>query len=182
MPAGWYAGDILAEYARLGGTYDLRGPDATEPGAPGWLPERYEWLQYRLMLYRIADGVRADDPACVELAVRYILLRYIGSYSGHARSLLSRRLKHATLTPMQKERLRRHFLGLVIKGERSHEFGAYLKLWRTIETRQSLEGLIRDLESTPEGKPKAGWLAERLGTSRQSSLHRCLHKVEAPPD
>jgi hypothetical protein len=162
VPKGWYADDILAEHARLGGTYDLDGPEATEPGAPGWLPERHAWLQYREMLRRIADGVRAGDAACVELAVRYIELRYIGSYSGHLRSLLSRSLKHASLTDEQKTRLHAHFSDLVIREERTHEFREYLRLWRTILTKTQLERFLRELEDSPNGDARAQWLLERL--------------------
>lgn len=100
MPTGWHAEEVFAEHTRLGGTFDLSGPQATEPGAPSWMPDRNAWLQYRETLHRIADGVNVDDPACVELAVRYLELRYIGSYSGYIRSLLSRHLKHATLSTM----------------------------------------------------------------------------------
>jgi len=40
VPKGWYTRDILAEHARLGGNYNISGPEATEPGAPSWMPER----------------------------------------------------------------------------------------------------------------------------------------------
>jgi hypothetical protein len=56
VPRGWGAKQIVAEHARLGGAFDLTGPEATEPGAPAWLPERYSWLQYRQMLRRVGEG------------------------------------------------------------------------------------------------------------------------------
>ena len=141
VPMGWYAHEIISEHARLGGIFNLRGNDATEPGAPTWLPERYDWLQYRQTLYRVADGVLTGDAACVELAIRYIELRHIGSYSGYIRARICRRLKHATLMPTQRSRIHQHFAELVINDELTHEFSEYVKLWRRLITDAELESL-----------------------------------------
>ena len=162
VPKGWYASEIIAEHARLSGKFDLAGPEATEPGAPSWMPERYAWLQYRQTLYRIADGVLADDAACVELAIRYIELRHIGSYSGFVRSLLSRRLKHASLSTRQKARLSRHFGELVLNDERTEEYREYLKLWRKIATEAEVNELARALRAMPNGEVKVKQLSEAL--------------------
>ena len=164
VPKGWYATEIVAEHARLGGKYDMSGPEATEPGAPSWMPERNAWLQYRQTLYRVADGVKANDPACVELAIRYIELRYIGSYSGFVRSLLSRRLKHAFLTPEQKERLHCYFRELILGGERSVEFNDYFKLWRLLITEEQKRELLKKIEAGGEQAVK--WLSKNLETNR----------------
>jgi hypothetical protein len=160
VPKGWYATGIVAEHARLGGQYDISGPEATEPGAPRWMPERKAWLQYRQTLCRVADGVAADDPACVEIAIRHIELRYIGSYSGFVRSLLSRRLKHASLTPKQKERLHRHFRELPLGGERSVEFKDYFRLWRLLITEEEKRELFREIGA--RGEPAVNWLSKHL--------------------
>src|SRR5262245_17147489 len=70
VPRGWRANEIVAEHARLGGTFDLTGPEATEPGAPAWLPERYSWLQYRQMLHRVGEvSFKATRPASKSLFV-----------------------------------------------------------------------------------------------------------------
>jgi len=160
VPKGWYAADILAEHGRLGGKYNISGPEAREPGAPSWMPERKAWLQYRQTLYRVADGVKANDAACVELAIRYIELRYIGSYSGFVRSLLSRRLKHASLTPQQNERLHRHFRELLLSGERSIEFKDYFKLWRLLITDEQKIDLLEEIEA--KGEEAANWVSKNL--------------------
>jgi len=164
VPKGWYARDILAEHAHLGGKYDISGPEATEPGAPSWMPERKAWLQYRQTLYRVADGVRMNDSACVELAIRYIELRYIGSYSGFVRSLLSRRLKHASLTPHQRERLHHHFRDLLLSGERSIEFNDYFKLWRLIITEEQRGELLKQIEA--KGEEAVNWVSKHLQPSK----------------
>jgi len=162
VPKGWYAHEIIHAHALMRGTFDLSGPDATEPGAPAWLPERHAWLQYRQALYRVADGILANDAACVELAIRYIELRYIGSYSGFIRSLLARRLKHATLTPSQRNRVHKHFAQLVKDEERTEEFREYVKLWRQIITDAELSSLAGTLRAQPDGEAKANQLLNAL--------------------
>lgn len=170
VPKGWCAAEIVAEHERLCGQFDIRGPQATEPGAPSWLPERYEWLQYRATLYRIADGVRAGDAACTELAVRFIELRHIGSYSGFVRALLGRRLKHALLTEAQRNRLHAHFSTLVLNNDRSDEFSVYAKLWRLLITPAGLQALVKQLEQKPDGKARATWLLGKLRLAPSSNL------------
>lgn len=160
VPKGWYASDILAEHAQLGGHYDIGGPEATEPGAPSWMPERYAWLQYRATLYRVADGVSAGDLACIELAIRYIELRHIGSYSGFVRRLMSRRLKHVSLSPQQQERLHQHFSHLVLTGERTGEYREYFKLWCLFITENQKMALLGAVAA--QGEEAVQWLAETL--------------------
>ena len=162
VPTGWAASQVLAEHEKLGGTFSLLGPRATEPGAPAWLPDRDGWLQYRAMLYRVAEGVRANDPACVELAIRYIELRYIGSYSGYLRARLSRSLKSATLTTDQKQRLIAHFLNLIEKEERTEEFREYIRLWRKLISVSELSDIEARVNKMPNGHVKASWLMSQL--------------------
>lgn len=164
VPEGWYAPQIVAEHERLGGQFNLYGSEATEPGAPAWFHERRDWLQYRATLYRVADGILAGDLACVELAVRFIELRYIGSYSGFVRALLSRRLKHASLTEGQRERLHTHFSALVLREDRTDEFREYVKLWRRLITPAQLQRLVAQLENQPGGQARASWWLSKMRT------------------
>lgn len=164
VPQGWYAEEIIREYRKLGGTSLLVGPEATEPGAPCWFPERYDWLQYRDLLYRVGDLAQAGDAACIELAIRYIELHYIGSYSGFIRAKLARRLRRAPLTEEHKSRLYSHFRSMVLREDRTQEFSAYLRLWRIILTKEKREGLLRDLRTQPNGEAKATWLESQLQT------------------
>jgi len=162
VPPGWYASQIIDEHRRLGGKFDLTGPEATEPGAPSWLPERHEWLQYRQTLYRVADGIAHQDDACAELAIRYIELRYIGSYSGYIRSKLYRRLKQASLSSSQKSRLDNHFLSLAIAGVRTTEFKDYVGLWRQIVDSPSLPSRLAELAQQENGQAKVEWLRRAM--------------------
>ena len=180
VPKGWYAAEVIAEHALLCGTYDIRGPEATEPGAPAWLPERYEWLQYRATVYRIADGVRADDPACIELAVRFIELRHIGSYSGFLRERLSRCLRHAALTPELQDRLHWHFRDLVRREEMTNEFREYLRLWRRIITDAQVHELRLELERYAAGKVRPMWLLNKLRPNGGFDLTNCATASRAP--
>jgi hypothetical protein len=170
VPKGWYAPQIIAEHERLGGQFNLRGPEATEPGTPAWLPERGDWLQYRATLYRVADGILADDAACVELAVRFIVLRHIGSYSGFVRALLSRRLKHVSLIEDQRERLHAHFSDLVLNEDRTEEFRDYVRLWRRIISSVQLQHLVAQLEQQPGGEARAAWLLSKMRPNCQTAL------------
>jgi hypothetical protein len=162
VPEGWHAREILEEHRRLGGAFDLGGPEACEPGAPSWMPDRYEWLQYRQAMYRVADGLLVDDAACVELAVRFIELRYIGSYSGFIRSLLSRRLKHCALTQDQRQRLHAHFSALAIGEDRCDEFRDYIRLWRRFISPEQTQELAARLKAQSNGEARAKWLLSTL--------------------
>jgi hypothetical protein len=109
----------------------------------------------------VADGVAQDDPACIELAVRFIELRYIGSYSGFIREKLARRLGHATLTSDQVARLNRHFRDLVVNDERTHELRAYLRLWRRIMSQAERADVLAEIGRV-RGQGAAAWLEARL--------------------
>lgn len=132
VPKGWSKDDILAALELLNGQYKIDIPEATEPGAPNWLPERYHWLQYRATLHEVANGIRAGDAACTELGVRYIELDYIGSYSGFIKERLARALKSTALSEEQIDRLQCHFQLLVDKNQCLQEYGEYKKLLKHI--------------------------------------------------
>ena len=136
VPKGWSKPEIIAEHSKLGGIFSIDGADATEPGAPDFLPDRYNWLQYRQTLYRVGDGVRVNDEACVELAIRYIELNYIGSYSGYIREKLARALKTVSLPPPQATRLKEHFAALVEQENCLQEFAQYRKLLQKLNRQE----------------------------------------------
>lgn len=132
VPAGWSKEEIIEQHRKLGGTFLIDGNDATEPGAPGFLPDRYNWLQYRQTLYRVCNGVRENDEACIELAIRYIELNYMGSYSGFIREKLARTLKNVALSTSAAQRLIEHFETLVKEKKCYQEFAEYKKLLNKI--------------------------------------------------
>ncbi len=149
VPAGWSKSELIIAHRALGGSFDI--------GSPSWLPDRKNWLQYRTTLYKIADGVRAKDPACIELAVRYIELHYIGSYSGYLRTHLARGLKHASLSAEQKERLDRVFLSMVKRRDYTCEFREYVKIWQHIASPEAI-AFIRSLSTQHPPNTQRPWL------------------------
>ena len=137
VPEGWSKPEIVATYDALNGEFSIEVPEATESGAPSWLPDRYNWLQYRVTLHRVADGVRLGDPALIELAIRYIELNYFGSYSGFIKERLARALKSQSLSKSQNDRLKQHFRFLVANGQCFQEFKEYRKLLQHIERQET---------------------------------------------
>ena len=159
VPHGWSQAELVAAHRELGGVFPIGGDRATEPGAPSWMPDRANWLQYRRTLYRITDGVRAGDSACIELAVRYIELRYIGSYSGFVRARLANALRRTDLSISQKTRLNRVFMLIVRNRDYTDEFNSYAKLWRQIVQPDALE-LIRSLLALQPATSRWKWLRQ----------------------
>lgn len=163
IPPGWRAEQIVAEHARLGGSFALAIPAPIEIESPYALPEQKGWLHYRGTVHRLAEGVRAGDAACAELAIRYIELHYIGSHAGYLRARLASALKQASLDAGQRRRLHDHFAVLCLRGEQPHEFKEYFRLWRRIAHPSELEGVLAAIRALPEGERQAAWLASRLG-------------------
>lgn len=121
-PPGWSRDVLLATYAGLGGRRDLAGDSASVAPHP--------FLASAIVVGNIADGIVDGDPACIELAVRYIEQRFIISGSGYMRARMAQRLKRAPLTEGQRQRLVRHVLELLAAGDRCLEFRQYLRLLR----------------------------------------------------
>jgi hypothetical protein len=160
VPKGWYAEEIFARHEAMRGKYPISDIEIRKWGAPSWMPERYEWLRYRETLYRVADGIRAGDHACVEIAVQYIELRYIGSYSGFLRAKLARRLKNAPLTDGQKVRLNVHFLNLVLTRDYTEEFREYRQLWCLIIAEKELKHVLSHFGELSRRPHALNWLAQ----------------------
>jgi hypothetical protein len=181
VPKGWYAAEIIAYHRQLGGTFDLSNPTSRKPDARVCSPEQWERAEYRKTLYRIADGILlVNDPACAELAIQYIELRYIGFCSGYLRALFARRLKHATLDVDQKARLHIHFSTLVAKRDYSWEFREYVRLWRSILASPELEQRLVKLREKKHTKGQEWLLGEmKVDAVMQYHRHQCKECFEA---
>lgn len=158
VPKGWYRHQIVALHTTMHGTYPVGDFELGPWGAPSWMPERYEWLLYKTSVSRLAKGVRAGDAACVEIAIRYIELRYIGSNSGYLRARLACALKSAALSSSQKARLQQHFLHLTFRREYS-EFPVYRKLWARFVTPDILGRLTAHFEHSGNDSDRQ-WLSQ----------------------
>ena len=128
VPSGWSKEELISRYHSLGGKGSIETAEATEPGAPSWLPDRYNWLQYRATMFKITDGVKESDLACIELAIQYIEFDYFGSYSGYIRARMARLMKNVELTQGQKSRLLSHIRNLRRNNQTLPEFKEYFKL------------------------------------------------------
>jgi hypothetical protein len=133
VPKSWSRPELVALHKSLGGIFPIANTEATEPGAPPWMPDRYNWLQYRETLRGIARGMNAGEPACIELAIRYIELNYFGSYSGFLRARFARLLKSQSLSRPQISRLNSHFEFLIKSKQCFEEFREYNKLRKKID-------------------------------------------------
>ncbi len=173
VPQGWRADEIIGRHKIMRGTFSIAESEIGKWSAPSWMTERYEWLRYRKTLSHVADGVRAGDEACVEIAIRYIELRHIGTYSGYLRSKLARALKHVSLTDRQKIRLNEHFLNLVLARDYTEKFREYRKLWGSIITEKTLKQVTSHVERPSRHLHGAAWVAglsssfEKRSGSRQ---------------
>ncbi len=134
IPVGWTKAEIIAAHRLMKGVFPIDGRIFTSRGVRDTGANEGEWFGYKMTLYRIADGLRLGDRACIELAIRYIELRWIGSYSGYIRALLARRLKHVDLLDAEQERLIRHFEMIEANRDYTAEFRDYEKLWKCIAT------------------------------------------------
>ncbi len=132
VPTGWSKTEIVAAHQQLKGAFSVDGLVVVARGMRDLTNEENSWFGYKRCLYQIADGVKAGDRACVELAIRYIELRFIGSYSGFLRGLMARRLKHVELAEDQQKRLIRHFEWITAHDDYTQEFRDYEKLWKYI--------------------------------------------------
>jgi hypothetical protein len=155
VPPGWSADEMSAFHASLKGTHPLIDPRAAK--APKhWQDHR---SRHRLSLHRVDQGIRLGDEACVEIAVRYIELRYMGSCTGYIRGGLARRLKSAVLTNHQQTRLNQHFLKLVVERDYSFEFREYRTLWSRIIDARFLDAVLTHLQlSANSARLGGGWL------------------------
>ena len=158
VPEGWRADDMVSSHKMLRGAYPISDIKIGPWGAPSWMTQRYEWLRYKETLNCIAAGIRAGDDACVEIGVRYIEFRFIGSYSGFIRAKLARALRSARLTDEQRARLNEHFLRLVIERDYTEEFREYRKLWGLIVAKSILDQVVAHF-ANPGDKPAPEWLS-----------------------
>lgn len=154
VPPAWAPEELLRRHHQLGGRADI----ATQPRLA--IDERGR-TDYRNLWYNLADGIRAGDEACIELAVAFIEARVIVSYSGFARQRLAKALYRAPLSKSQQRRLSAHFLALLEAGDKCEEFSAYLRLWPLVITAADRKRAFELLSAQPSSRFGAS-LIQRL--------------------
>jgi len=144
VPGEWEPLAVIAAHRDLGGTFDIASTPRQAVGSSGK-------SDYRALWYNVADGIRAGDAACIEIAIRFVEARIIVSYSGFARTRIARALKGVPLSEPQRRRLSSHFLKLLEAGDKCDEFREYLKLWPMVinaDDRRKALGVALKLEAS----------------------------------
>jgi hypothetical protein len=132
VPGGWRVHELVGRYKTLRGPLAAPISSDISPAEPDLTPGQRIWVGYSRAFGWVADGISKHDPACVELAISYIIMDHYGSGSGYARSRFARRLKHAELDKSQRMRLCAHFERLCETRTRRYEFRQYCTLWQQI--------------------------------------------------
>jgi len=127
-PGAWSASDVAARYRQLARSYGLREPRAIEAcvhrqGDDVWV--------YPVM-DAVLDGIKAGDPACVELGVQFVESDHRQPFGRILHANAARYLRRAHLTPEQQARLRRRILAMLEAAQVPHEYHEYARLLRRI--------------------------------------------------
>ena len=140
-PPGWTKAEMLIAHRNMRGEFSIDIGMNYRCASVPMSDECRRWHEYHETLQRVVDGARANDAACVELAVRYIEQRHIVSGSGYNRTRLVQSLKNADLLDQQKEHLNRHFISIVEHRDFTKGFRYDLRLWVRIASPTSINML-----------------------------------------
>jgi len=80
----------------------------------------------------VVDGIKAADPACLDLGVEFIENGHKQPFGRILHSKVARALRQAPLNPEHVARLRARILSMLIERQVPHEYHEYAKLLRRI--------------------------------------------------
>jgi hypothetical protein len=80
----------------------------------------------------VADGIRAGDPACVDLGVEFIESAHKQPFGRILHARVARALRRTALSAAHVTRLRARILAMLVAGQVPHEYREYAKLLRRI--------------------------------------------------
>ena len=90
----------------------------------------------RSWIYPVMDevilGIEARDPACIALGVDLIETDAFMPFGKMIKANTARALRRSELTELQKERIRRRVVSMLVAGIIPHEFGEYIKLLKRV--------------------------------------------------
>ena len=124
----WSLEQILARYQRYCRELGLR-PGNIQPlrfsqGGRTWI--------YPVM-HAVIDGIKRNEPASVRIGIDFIEEDQGFPFGKLIKSDTARALRqHATLDTEQKERLRRRFTDMLVRGYLPREYKEYAKLFRKL--------------------------------------------------
>src|SRR5262249_11000119 len=81
---------------------------------------------------RVIDGIKAADPACIELGVEFIEFAGKQPFGRILHANTARSLRQTTLTTVQIQRLRRRIISMLLEAQVPHEYHEYARLARHI--------------------------------------------------
>lgn len=124
----WSLQRILERYALYCEQLSLASPRALAPrkhqeGARSWI--------YPVM-NEVILGIEAKDPACIALGVDLIETDVLMPFGKTIEASTARALRRSELTEMQKERIRRRIVTMLVAGIIPHEFREYVKLLKHV--------------------------------------------------
>jgi len=80
----------------------------------------------------VAEGIRAGDPACVDLGVEFIESAHKQPFGRILHARVARALRQSALSAGHVTRLRARILAMLVAGQVPHEYREYAKLLRRI--------------------------------------------------
>lgn len=127
-PSEWSAKTTIERYhaiAKRLGQKELRDltPVEHQEGTRRWIYP---------VLDKVIDGIKAGDPACIELGIEYVESGHKQAFGWHLHRDTARALRHAALSPAQCHRLRKRILDMLVAGDVPREYQDYAKLLRRI--------------------------------------------------
>ena len=130
----WSVDEVLKRYAEYARRFDITQPAELNPLVHS--TDDGKWI-YPVM-DRVIEGIEAGDSACAELGIEFIETNESFPFGMTLKSNVARALRRATLTEVQKERIRRRVVEMLEAGYLPREFRQYAKLARKLGLREWL--------------------------------------------
>ena len=84
------------------------------------------------IMFSVIDGIRAGDPACVDLGLEFIESGHSQAFGRTLHATVACVLRQSSLNPEHVGRLRARILGMLVAGQVPREYREYAKLLRRI--------------------------------------------------
>jgi hypothetical protein len=94
----------------------------------------------------VVDGIKAGDPACVDLGVEFIESGHKQPFGRILHAKVARALRQSSLNPEHVTRLRARILAMLIAGQVPHEYHEYAKLLRRIGLGEAWAGARQSVD------------------------------------
>ena len=116
------------------------------------------------ILDSVVDGIKAADPACIDLGVEFIESGHKQPYGRILHARVARALRQAPLTRGHIARLRARILTMLLAGQVPHEYHEYAKLLRRIGLGEAWASTRQRVDETNRYVMRYVQYFERFGT------------------